>query len=377
MKIHQRLSEWLESRYCAPAYGGWVLIAIALCFFGAATNTMAGWLYVISGIILALLVLGAVLPVRSLSHLNIRRFPIEPVSAGHELTIELVLENLTSQPKTLFQAQELLPFALSRPKPTAIAAIPAQETFIWSYSITARRRGIYQWHEVQLRTGAPLGLFWCRRCWQVPARAVVYPKILPLKHCSLIEAIGNSPSTPKRYQAATEGLTKGLRPYRHGDSIRLVAWRRSARFDQLQVRELEVMTGGQEVAICLDCQSPWQADAFEQAVIAAASLYCYASRRQANAKLWTADSGLLQGDRAVLETLAAAAPTPEAIASIPAAPLVWLTSSVASLHSLPAGSQGVLFPSSPRLEPLPCPTLVIDSGQPLQQQLQQELEARV
>ncbi len=45
------------------------------------------------------------------------------------------------------------------------------------------------------------------------------------------------------------------------------------------IRELEVLTGGQEVIICLDTLCDWQEDSFERAIIAAASLYFYAYRR--------------------------------------------------------------------------------------------------
>ncbi|MHC5828061.1 MAG: DUF58 domain-containing protein, partial [Nostoc sp.] len=49
MKILKPITNWLETRACAPTYGGWVLAATAICFFGAGINTMAGWLYAISG----------------------------------------------------------------------------------------------------------------------------------------------------------------------------------------------------------------------------------------------------------------------------------------------------------------------------------------
>ena len=72
-------TDWLETHWTTPAFSGWLLAVLALCFFGAATNTMAGWLYVLSGTILALLILGAILSVRSLSKIRVRRHPLNPV----------------------------------------------------------------------------------------------------------------------------------------------------------------------------------------------------------------------------------------------------------------------------------------------------------
>jgi len=39
----------------------------------------------------------------------VRRHLIEPVSVGDQLTIELEVENQTTQPKTLLQIQDLIP----------------------------------------------------------------------------------------------------------------------------------------------------------------------------------------------------------------------------------------------------------------------------
>nr|MDJ0556239.1 DUF58 domain-containing protein [Microcoleaceae cyanobacterium MO_207.B10] len=66
MKIYYQLSNWLETHWVTPAYAGGLLGIFSIFFFGAATNTMAGWLYVISGMSFALLGMGAVLPRRSL-----------------------------------------------------------------------------------------------------------------------------------------------------------------------------------------------------------------------------------------------------------------------------------------------------------------------
>jgi len=55
MKITKKINNWLETHAAAPAYGGWVLAGISVCYLGAGINTMAGWLYVISGVSFALL----------------------------------------------------------------------------------------------------------------------------------------------------------------------------------------------------------------------------------------------------------------------------------------------------------------------------------
>ncbi len=168
-----------------------------------------------------------------------------------------------------------------------------------------------------------------------------------------------------------------MRPYRTGDPTRLIHWRTSARYGELRVRELEVITSGQEIVICLDSGGAWQSDNFEQAVTAAASLYFYAVLKQLNIKLWTASTGLIKGDHTVLEALAATNATEEDINSnLPPHPLIWLSENPQSLNILPPGSRWVLWQNSSEpsnLENRQLPGLTIQADQSLQLQLQKPL----
>ncbi|HEY9301654.1 MAG TPA: DUF58 domain-containing protein, partial [Phormidium sp.] len=321
----------------------------------------------------------AALPVRSLKGIRVQRLPIQPISAGDQLTVEIELHNSSQQPKTLLQIKDLIPFVLGQPISGVIETILPGQTHRWVYYQPTQQRGVYRWHTTQLRTATPLGLFWCRRERNLPTTAIVYPTVLPLTTCPLIDEIGqeDSPqyfSRDRRSQLANQDLTRALRPYRWGDPFRLVHWRTSARYSELRVRELEVFTGGQEVIICLDSASPWNAEKFEQAVIAAASLYFYATRTQLSAKLWTASAGLLQGHRVVLEALASVnfAEEPGNTAP-PDQPILWLTSNSLSINSLPSSSRWLLWPdnsSAPKTMVRDRPGIIIQPEQPLQTQLQ-------
>ncbi|WP_431658515.1 DUF58 domain-containing protein [Pantanalinema rosaneae] len=394
------MADWLESHWVAPAYSGWLLGGVSIFFFMAATNTMAGWLYVLSGIGLALLAIAAILPERMVRHLQIQRCPIHPVSAGDVLTIEVLIENRSQHSKTLLQVRDLLPHVLGQPVVTSIEQIAPHDSYRWIYTQPTSRRGIYRWQSLQVRTAAPWGLFWCRRSHTVKAIAIVYPTVLPLTQCPLIDEMGRDTSlqlnSDRRSQAATEGLTRSLRPYRWGDATRFVHWRTSARYGELRVRELEVFTGGQELIICLDSAASWRSSTtlaeppedFEQAVIAAASLYFYACHCSMSVRLWTAGTGLLQGNQGVLEALAATYPGESIRAeSLPTVPLVWLTQNPASLNTLPPGSRWILWTGDQPPEQWQSETksalltrssvgIVIKPESPLQLQLQAALGAR-
>lgn len=387
MNIGHKIADWLENRAVAPAYAGWLLSGMTVFFFGSATNTMSGWLYALSGGSLALLGVAAVLPGKSLRSLEVRRRTIEPVSAGDRITVELEIENRAREPKTLLQVVDILPFVLGEPIVRPIEVIDPNSIYRDTYYLEVRQRGVYRWQEVNLRTAAPLGLFWCRRSRRVKAVAVVYPQVLPLSTCPIIDRIGQEDSPQfynrSRSQTATEGLTRNLRPYRHGDPTRLIHWRTSARYGELRVRELEVAAGGQEIIIALDSAQAWQPEEFERAVTVAASLYFYASKRLLNVKLWTAGSGLVSGNRVVLETLAAVNAGEDAVENRPKLPIIWLTQNSATLSTLSLGSRWVLWPlataetGEKMLVKHELPGLEIRSGRPLELQLQDPLERAI
>lgn len=387
MNIGHKIADWLENRAVTPAYAGWLLSGMTVFFFGSATNTMSGWLYALSGGSLALLGVAAVLPGKSLRSLEVRRRTIEPVSAGDRITVELEIENRAREPKTLLQVVDILPFVLGEPIVRPIEVIDPNSIYRDTYYLEVRQRGVYRWQEVNLRTAAPLGLFWCRRSRRVKAVAVVYPQVLPLSTCPIIDRIGQEDSPQfynrSRSQTATEGLTRNLRPYRHGDPTRLIHWRTSARYGELRVRELEVAAGGQEIIIALDSAAAWQPEEFERAVTVAASLYFYASKRLLNVKLWTAGTGLVSGNRVVLETLAAVNAGEDAVENRPKLPIIWLTQNSATLSTLSLGSRWVLWPlataetGEKMLVKHELPGLEIRSDRPLELQLQDPLERAI
>ena len=115
-----------------------------------------------------------------------------------------------------------------------------------------------------------------------------------------------------------------------------------------------------------------------KAVIAAASLFFYAHRQQIQVQLWTASTGLVKGDRSVLETLAATTAqedtsNPDGCSNI----TIWLTQNPLTLLNLPQGSRWVLWDnlSSPAqgIVNRDYPGIIIQHTQPLQPQLQKSL----
>lgn len=383
MHLVNKLTSWLETRWATPAYAGWVIVGLTTFFLLAASNTLAGWLYVLGGLGLGLLFVSAVLPIKSLQGLQVERLPLLPVSAGESLTVSLKVSNSTQTAKSLLQIYDSPPEKLGTSTFHSIADIPSQSTHTWTYTLSPQQRGVYRWHNVQLRSAAPLGLFWCRRSRPVKAKAIVYPQILPLQHCPLLDHSGHDQDRQRQAQQIgphnnNEGVTRSIRPYRWGDPLRLVHWRTSARHNELRTRELEMFAGGQTLVIALDSSGDWQGDHFEQAVIVAASLYAYGQKHQDQVHLWTAQIGLQTGRQAILETLAQVQAGEVRVAPFPPHAVVWLTSDASSFARLPTGSRWLLWP-----ERLAAPQNAslnnslngrrIQPSQPLMKQLQESI----
>jgi uncharacterized protein (DUF58 family) len=365
-------TNWLEQKWVAPAYAGWVLLAVSICFFGAATNTMTGWLYVLSAMGIVLLVLAAVLPIKSLQALLIEHLPIAPITQGEDLQISVRLHNRSYQPQRLLQVFDLTPPSWGKLPPLAIEQVPARGSHVATFTCPSPPRGLYNWDKLALRSGQPLGLFWCRRVRHSPAQVYVYPAHLLLTHCPLLDyweqsLAPSNAATISRPQLSMMGTTRSLRPYRTGDPLRLIHWRSSARYDRFQVRELEIANHSHTMTICLNASSDWPADDFEQAVIATCSLYHYARQRQLAVQLWTSSHGLLTSQLAVLQALAEIQ-VATASATPPSGSLLWI-SNQASAH-LAAGSRSLLWTSFSGLG------LAIDPSQPLLPQLQKSINQK-
>ncbi len=373
--MNQQWTNTLEQRWIAPAYAGWVVLAISIGLFMAATNTMTGWLYVLSAIGLVLAAIAAILPMKSLQALSVEHLPLAPVTVGDELLIKLRIHNKSLQTQTMFQVYEHLPLALTLGKidPLSIERVPAQGTYTAKICCRANRRGVYRWDQVELRSGQPLGLFWCRRGRRAPAQVWVYPQHLRLARCPVIDNFASPNSidpneSMQRAQLSTHGTTRSLRPYRTGDPLRLIHWRSSARYGEFRVRELESVRTAPVVTICLNAAAAWTELSFEQAVVAATSLYFYATAQQLTVNFWTSQHGSLPGQQAVLQALAEIEMGASG-AVLPTEPLLWITGDSQGLNSLPPDSRYVMWGEGGSK----LPGLSIDSQAPLANQLQKNL----
>jgi len=335
-----------------PEFAGGLLLALAIFLFGAATNTLSGWLYVISGVSIALLIIGAVFPARFIQELKVERVEPPAVSVGEDLYVDTVVKNRGKTTKNLLELRDTLPEGLSpvTSQEVVLPSLAGKASFLWTYQVPTQKRGIYALAPLQIATASPFGLFRSRRyCGSGTTKVVVYPKVLPLSQCPLIDQMGRDRQqrhySPRHSQQnATDGLTRTLRPYQWGDPMRMIHWRTSARFGNLQVRELETTIGGQEVVVAVDLSPNWLEQHFEQAMMVSATLYFYAQKANLQVRLWSETTGFVSGDHLVLSALAEMQTQPQpSNLPPPESPIVWLTSGSDLLAQLQAGDRFICW----------------------------------
>lgn len=200
-----------------------------------------GQLYWMAGA-LGLLPLGS----RLVASLEQRGLEVErtlpPVAhQGQEVRVRLTVHNRSPLPKLHLSAWDVLPRGL---KATPAEALPLHlgphGTDVVEYTLRLGRRG---WHELDtvLITGTdPLGLAHEESRHTLPARVLVYPRVITLPEQAWPPLQGGGSAPIEGAQRQGEGTSFfGIREYRPGDPLRHVHWRTAARLGRLAVVEWE------------------------------------------------------------------------------------------------------------------------------------------
>jgi uncharacterized protein (DUF58 family) len=123
---------------------------------------------------------------------------------------------------------------------------------VLTYSVLPEKRGVYQIGPARLETTDPLGLFTFTAALPIVSEVVVHPVAIPAREM----LVGGEGTYGLRER---DGKTRrgegsdfhGVREYRHGDALRRVHWRTTARTGKLVVVEYE-RAYQQDIVIGLD-----------------------------------------------------------------------------------------------------------------------------
>ena len=215
--------------YVLPTGFGWfTAVVLFVCVLGGLNynnNLALGFAFLFC----ALAFLSVHVAHRNLIRLEFTHVLANPAFAGGELSVAVGVNPSDARARTClrgeFELGTLLEFEL-----------PAASTL--QFALTAGKRGWQELPPLTISTQWPFGLFvvWSHIWPQV--QALIYPM---LESNPPDFPVAASQTTGRSAQVGDEDL-RNIRNYRPGDAPRQIAWRASARSEELRTRELETPT---------------------------------------------------------------------------------------------------------------------------------------
>jgi uncharacterized protein (DUF58 family) len=208
----------------------------AVLLFIVGTNNQAGWLIVLSSLLLGVAAAGMFLPVLMVRRVTVERVAPEEAFQGSALRVDLAVGNEAGRPKVALTLRD----RHIQPVRVFLSHVGPGERAILSTQRTATRRGVMESERVMLSSGAPFGVAEARRAVPAAGRTIVYPRVVPVSSTAFLNgALGQGDERARQLRRGGDREFLGLREYRPGDSMRHVHWPSTARTGSLMVREFE------------------------------------------------------------------------------------------------------------------------------------------
>ncbi|MER7174689.1 DUF58 domain-containing protein [Streptomyces mesophilus] len=229
-----------------------------------------------------------------------RRLSPARVPAGSESRVHLRMDNVSRLPTGLLMLQDRVPYVLG-PRPRFVLdRVEAGGRREVSYRVRSDLRGRYPLGPLQLRLSDPFGMCELTRSFSAFDTLTVIPRVEALPPVRLSgEAQGYGDGRQRSLALAGEDdvIPRG---YRHGDDLRRVHWRSTAKYGELMVRR-EEQPQRARCTVLLDTrriahQGAGPDSAFEWAVSGAASALVHMLERGFSVRLLTDTGNSVPGE---------------------------------------------------------------------------------
>ncbi|MFD8479572.1 DUF58 domain-containing protein [Kitasatospora sp. NPDC059673] len=237
-----------------------------------------------------------------------RRLSPQRAAAGQEARVHLRLDNISRVPTGLLLLEDKVPYVLG-PRPRFVLDRVEPRGFREvSYRVRSDLRGRYPLGPLQLRLSDPFGMCELTRSFSAADVLTVVPQVQDLPPVRLPgESAGQGESNTHTLALAGDDDVIP-REYRHGDDLRRVHWKSTARYGELMVRREEqplkaratVLLDTREIAH----RGSGPASSFEWAVSCAASVTVDLVQRGYQTRLLT-DTGRAHPQHGATATTAA------------------------------------------------------------------------
>lgn len=235
--LQQRWRRWVDERsprrdtirftqrnvYILPSRGGLGYAVVVLVLLLAAINEQLNLAYA-----LAFLLGGVGLSAMWLTHGNLRGLSLSlgslgSVHAGQAVVMPVVLD-ASGLSRGRYGVVLKLPNTQTPVDTVGEAAAGHQQTLM--LPVPAPSRGWLALPRLRVQTTYPLGLFTAWGYWRAERRVLVWPALDPA--APPLPDLPADGGGPPGLSATAVELPDGLRPWRRGDTVRSVAWKKSA-----------------------------------------------------------------------------------------------------------------------------------------------------
>jgi uncharacterized protein (DUF58 family) len=275
--------------------GGVIFIVAVTSALLAAWNSGTSLYYLIFGGMLSILVMSFFLSRAGVSKLSVKREAPHAVHRGQPFgTVVSVTNNRLFLPSVSLRVES---DAAPKTATAVFISIPPQRTAQLRLTHCFEKRGVYTLPPVVLATSFPFGMIAARKTFPDSSEVVVYPRVHSAR-TAVVEQTGGGGEMPKVFHGAGDEFFS-LREYVRGDDPRKIAWRVSARSQNLLVKELEQQFT-RHVVFVLDSRFANHlddfSDRFEDAIELVASLAVTLLNRQYFVAIVTPMETLQEGE---------------------------------------------------------------------------------
>jgi len=233
--LRARLKKWRAPRRLKVTREGRYFLGITFGVGLAAINTGNNLLYLLLGVLLALILVSGIMSELALRSLSVRRRLPTRAQVGRPHLVEIEVHNKKKRlPSYAIEVEDI---RANQPadKRCFFLKVSPQSTQVAAYRRTPQRRGREAHVAFRVATRFPFGLFEKSRQIEVPGELIIYPAVhtvrLPPPRARAVGAGARAASRG----GSDEFL--GLRPFRVGDDPRQIYWRKSAAAGSLVLRE--------------------------------------------------------------------------------------------------------------------------------------------
>jgi len=227
--------------YILPTRAGWLLGVTLLVLLLGSINYQLNLGYVLTFLLAGSALVGMHVAHATLRGLTLQLLPPPAVFAGSTVRATVQVGNPGRR------TRYAVGMGVWRSEHWAWADIPAHGSSLLPLNWQATARGLHSLPPLTVQTCFPLGTFRVWTVWRTAARVLVYPAPeprapgLPVTPTPGLRAAGS-----QRHNAdASMEDWDGVRPYRPGDPLKTVLWKKAAQRDTLVSREATASACGE------------------------------------------------------------------------------------------------------------------------------------